>query len=380
MIPNSVYIAGSGAFLPGSAVPFDQIETVLGELLEAPPKIQRWIKNTGKIMGELLEVKKFHYALDPETRQFTHDNVSMAVQAAHRALQLARMTPTDIDLICYGSAHQDQMPTASVRIQEALEIEACDELSIHANCTSAYKALYLAHELIKNGKNKNALVLSSNIASSELCAEYYNQKLVDKESLFLRWFLCDGAGAVILTKDPHKSIGFELRHTYIESVGGKRKPHMFNLRPAYWMNPKEEFEHGYHHLRQRFRNSLATEVFQEPGGSVFLGGFKRMMSEANIDLRSVKYLQINLPTKHIIDSVMDEFRKLGVPHSTLYTKLGELGYSGPPMVFICLDKMIREERFRAGDLVASFVTEVSKFMQAGYVLECIADRSGPTGE
>jgi len=368
---NSVYIAGSGTFLPGNPIPFDQIDTVLGELSEAPVKLKRWLKNTGKIMGELLEVKRFHYALDPETRQFTEDNISMATKAARAALDHAQIGPEHIDLICYGSAHQDQMPTPSVRIQEALEIEVCDELSIHANCTSAYKALYLAHELIKNGKNRNALVISANIASSELRAEYYNQKLLDKESLFLRWFLCDGAGAVLLTSNPKKSKGFELKHSYIESVGGKRAPHMFNLRPAYWMNPKEEFELGYHHLRQRFRNSLATEVFQEASGSVFLGGFKRMMAETNMDWESIKYLQINLPTKHIIDSVMEEFRKLGVPESTLYTKLGELGYSGPPMVFICLDKMIREEHFEPGDLVASFVTEVSKFMQAGYVIECI---------
>ena len=38
------------------------------------------------------------------------------------------------------------------------------------------------------------------------------------------------------------------------------------------------------------------------------------------------------------------------------------------MAFICLDKIIREERFNLGDCIASFVTEVSKFMQAGYVL------------
>ena len=75
------------------------------------------------------------------------------------------------------------MPTTSVRIQEALGIEVCDELSIHANCTSAYKALYLAHELIKGGRNQRALVLSSSLSSSELVAEYYNQPLAERESL-----------------------------------------------------------------------------------------------------------------------------------------------------------------------------------------------------
>jgi 3-oxoacyl-[acyl-carrier-protein] synthase III len=39
------------------------------------------------------------------------------------------------------------------------------------------------------------------------------------------------------------------------------------------------------------------------------------------------------------------------------------------MAFICLDHILREEKLEKGDLVLSFVTEVSKFMQAGYLLE-----------
>jgi len=37
-------------------------------------------------------------------------------------------------------------------------------------------------------------------------------------------------------------------------------------------------------------------------------------------------------------------------------------------VFICLDRILREEKLEDGDLIVSFVTEVSKFMQAGYAM------------
>jgi len=134
----------------------------------------------------------------------------MSVKAARPALAMAGLAPDEVDLLCYGSAHQDQMPTASVRIQEALGIERCQELAIHANCTSAYKALYLAHQLIAHGRNEHALVISSSMSSSELRAEYYNPAVIDKESLFLRWFLSDGAGAVVLSSDPARSVGLEL--------------------------------------------------------------------------------------------------------------------------------------------------------------------------
>jgi 3-oxoacyl-[acyl-carrier-protein] synthase III len=364
---ENVYITGSGTFLPGDPIPFERALEVLGELTEAPKRIRRWIERTTPVMAELLDVETLHYGIDPRTREFTEDTVTMAVKAARKALDAAGLTPEAVDLITYGSPHQDQMPTASVRIQEALGIEACDELSLHANCTSAYKALYCAHALIRSGTNRTALVISSNMASSELRAEYYNQQVVDKESLFLRWFLCDGAGAVVLSADRPSSAVYEMEHTYIESVGGRRPSLMFNERPAYWLNPKQEYERGLHHLRQRFRNELATGIFQEEGGSVFLKGLQRMLSRAGVSPDTIKLFQVNLPTRHIAESVMDELERLGLDRSRVYSKLNTLGYSGPPMALICLDHIVREERLSPGDRIASFVTEVSKFMQAGYV-------------
>ena len=369
-LPRPVYIAGSGSFLPGAPLPFEAASLVLGALDRAPEPVRKWMARSAPIMRELLAMERYHYAIDPVTREVTDDNIGMATKAARAALEMAGLQATEIDLICYGSSHQDQMPTASVRIQEALGIEVCDELSIHANCTSAYKALYLAHELVRNGKNDTALVVSAQISSSELRAEYYNQELADRESVFLRWFLGDGAGAALLTSRPDRSCGFEVEQTYIESIGGKRAAHMFNERPAYWLNPKEEYERGLHHLRQRFRNSLSTEVFQEEGGSIFLHGFERMIAESGIDPRTIAFMQVNLPARHIADSVEDELAAIGVPKERIYTRLRDLGYPGPPMALICLDRILREEKLEPGRRIASFVTEVSKFMQAGYVVRC----------
>jgi 3-oxoacyl-[acyl-carrier-protein] synthase III len=362
-----VYISGTGSFLPGEPIPFDSIEDVLGPLREAPAHIQRWMTSTHETLKQLLAVKFFHYAIDPLTRKNTEDCVTMAVKAAYKAISMAGIDASDIDLICYGSPHQDQMPTASVRIQESLGIERCDELSIHANCTSAYKALYIAWQLIRSGQNKTALVLSANMASSELRSEYYNQSKVDKESLFLRWFLCDGAGAVILTADSLPTSLLELESAYIESVGGKRPSLMYNNRPAYWMNPVDEFNGAFHHLRQRFRNELSTSVFQESDGSVFKNGLRRMLQKSPVSLDSIRYFQINLPARHIAESVIDECVEIGISRDAYYTNLDAMGYCGPPMVFICLDQILRYEPKIPGNRILSFVTEVSKFMQAGYV-------------
>ncbi|OHD64151.1 MAG: hypothetical protein A2176_00735 [Spirochaetes bacterium RBG_13_51_14] len=365
---HEVQVTGSGSFLPGKPVPFDQIERYLGEITGAPQKVMKWMARVKPLMKEMLDIEQYYYAIDPDTREFTEDNVTMAVKAAKEALRMAGLDAADLELIVYGSAHMDQMPTPSVRIQEALGIERCAELSIHANCTSAYKALLIAGDLIRNGRYRNALVLSSSISSSELRAEYYNQPLIKKEDVFLRWFLCDGAGGLVLEGRDKKKAGLFLESAYLESAGGKKPSPMGNRRPAYWMNPREEFDRGYHHLSQIFQERLRTH-FHDPDGTVFYKGLKRMIEMYGIDLSRLRFFQVNLPSKHISDLVLEECAALGIPLNTLYTKMSNMGYSGPPMVFICLDRILREEKLNDGDLILSFVTEVSKYMQAGYAMK-----------
>jgi len=363
-----IRLTGSGFYLPGNPIPATEVDLYLGELTKAPEKIRKWMVHVQELMKEMLEVEFYHFALDPKTRMFTEDNVTMSVKAAKAAISDAGLHPEEIELIVYGSAHQHQMPTASVRIQEALGIEQCAEISIHANCTSAYKALLVASDLIRIGRYKNALVLSSNMSSSELVAEYYNQPLVKKEELFLRYFLSDGASALVLQGEPVKMKGLYVDYVYMESIGGMKPSAMGNKRPAYWMNPREEFEKGYHHLAQLFQEQL-RENFHETEGSVFLKGLKRMLAKKPVNMSRLKYFQINFPSKHISELIMDECHELGISRQTLYSKMSTMGYIGPPMAFLCLDKIRKEENLQDGDIILSFVTEVSKFMQAGYILE-----------
>jgi 3-oxoacyl-[acyl-carrier-protein] synthase III len=365
---TGVRVAGTGSFLPGRPLTIDEVDGVLGELTEAPKKLQEWLRRMKGLMQQLLEVERYHYAIDPATRAFTEDNISMSVKAAKNALEMAGMKAEEIEFIAYGSAHQDQMPTASVRIQEALGIDRCGEVSVHANCTSAYKALLIAHELILSGRYRNALVLSSGMSSSELRAEYYNQPVVKKEELFLRYFLSDGAGALVLTAGDNDRQGLFLRSTYMESAGGNKPSAMKNNRPAYWMNPREEYELGYHHLAQMFQDELSRH-FHETDGSIFLHGMKRFLQKYPADLSHLKFFQVNFPSRHIAEMIIEECAELGITKDKLYTKMSGLGYSGPPMAFISLDNIMREEKLEHGELILSFVTEVSKFMQAGYLME-----------
>jgi len=363
---TAVKITGAGSFLPGNPVPLDEINTVLGELPDAPKEVRKWMTSIRPVMQELLGIEYYHYAIDPKTREFTEDNISMSAKASLEALKAANMQASEIELIVYGATYMYQMPPPSTLIQEALGIEQCAELSIAANCTSAYKALLLAGEMIETGRYQNALVVSSNMSSSHLCAEYYNQPITKKEDVFLRWYLCDGAAALVLKGSPCPRDGLFLEHTYMESVGGKKPPAMFTQWPGHYLNPREAYEKGYHHVKQ-LQDEL-RKYFTEEGSSGFTKGVKRMIEKYRIDLSDLRYFQINMPTKHLVDLLMDEIESLGIRRDQIYSPVVKMGYTGPPAAFMSVDEVIRGKTLKDGDLVLNFVIESSKFMQAGFTM------------
>ncbi len=366
-----VKLAGTGSYLPGKPIPFDEIHRVLGELPEAPVAIQNWMRGMNPVMKEMLRIKQYYFAIDPETREFTETNVTMAVKAAKKAMDDAGFKPDDIELLLFGCASLEQMPPASTAIQEELGISSCGEISIQSNCSSVYKSILLAHDLISVGRYKTVMVVTSNMASSTARTEFFNQKLVKREELMLRWFLCDGAGCMIFTRDDsEKPKGTYLEAAYIESVGCGLDPMMFNRKQAYSMNPLEVYNKGLHHIAQR-RTNMRTD--DNSGESLivntFIQGLKRMIEQYDIDLKRITVFNINFPAEHVNQFIMEKCIDMGVSPGAFYSKLDEYGYSGSPMVLITMDKLLREEKLKENDQILSFVLEVSKIIQAGFLLK-----------
>ena len=363
---RDVYIAGIGSHSPGEPIPFDRIEEVLGRLTGIPPKLERWIERMRPIMKEMLGVQFCHYAIDPRTRQPTEDNVAMSVTSARRALDMAGLEPTDIDLLVYAGIIPEYMcPPTTVLIQEVLQIPACAEYSIHSNCTSIYKALQLAADQIRLGRYKHALIASSQLASPYLRAEHYNPKVLDKPQILLRWFLCDGAGALVLTSDP--GVGqkrLRVVDTYNESMGLGLGPDMYCHVGGHRVNPLEMYEKGWHHVSQNFDKvaRLGPELAKKASD--------RMMERLGMDWQRIRYMFVNVPTRHIHDEVVADTKSAkNMPGLEFYSKLADRGYPGPPSIIHALDGFLHETTPNKGDILASVVAESSKWMYGGFVLE-----------
>jgi 3-oxoacyl-[acyl-carrier-protein] synthase III len=367
-----VKLIGTGSYLPGEPIKFEEINNYLGPFTNAPEKIQKWTEKIQPILKEILGVEYCHYAFNNKTRTFDEDNLSLSVKAAQLALKDAGIEAKDIDLLIYGGNYSHQIPPLSTRIQEALGIERCGEFHIHSNCTSVYKAIKIAHTLLKTGEYKNALVVSSIVVSAAFIPEFYNQEIVTKEDIFLRWYLCDGAGAFVLSAVDEKNKGFYLENTYVESAGGKKRSAMGNKYPYHFTNPLDDFAKGSHHMSQLYMNEMSVEAIDENGRSIFVNALKRMIERQQIDLSTLSHFVVNMPSKAVRELCKQECNEeLNISPDKFYSAIDQVGYAGPPAALISIDILLKNNSFKNGDLIFSFVMEVSKFMQAGFTIRYI---------
>ncbi len=360
------FIAGVGSFSPGKPVPFAEIEDYLGYIENAPPKIMKRMQRLRKVMKEMLGIEYSYYALDPITREGTESNVSMAVKSAQIALDKANLKAKDVDLIIYAGILYDVLcPPSSTLVQEKLEIPYCAEITIHSNCTAIYKAIQIGSDFIQLGRYKNILIVTSQLSSTFLRSEYFNQNKLTEEQLILRWFLSDGAGALVLTSEPKNSSKMYVEDTYLESVGSQMKPAMYmNIGAENW-DIKKIYEDGDHHLTQHIKDvaNIAPKQFE--------AGLNKMVEKTKLDVSTVKCFFANIPTKHLMDLTIDSLRKDWRADLPFYTKLSTRGYQGAPSIIVALDDYLQEHTLKPNERLVSFVAESSKWMHAGFIFNAL---------
>lgn len=176
-------ILGTGSYLPAQRVNNN-------DLAQRMDTSDEWITTrTG--------IKARHFAAD---EQKTSD---LALIAAERALQAAKMSPNDVDLIIVATTTPDmQFPATAAIVQQKLGISGCPAFDVQAVCAGFMYALTTANAYIKSGMAKNALVVGADIFS----------RIVDWEDRGTSVLFGDGAGAVVLGASEHAGIVRSVLH------------------------------------------------------------------------------------------------------------------------------------------------------------------------
>lgn len=166
-------IVGTGAYAPEEVVTNEELARRLGEL--GVETSDEWIRTrTG--------IEQRHFARRDEQ---TSD---MAKVAAERALEMAGLEPTDLDLIVMGTISGDMpMPACAAFLQHKLGAR-CPAFDVSAACAGSLYALKVADAFIRSGGAKNVLIVGA-----ELLSRILNWQ--DRNTCVL---FGDAAGAMIL--------------------------------------------------------------------------------------------------------------------------------------------------------------------------------------
>jgi 3-oxoacyl-[acyl-carrier-protein] synthase-3 len=171
-------IVGTGSYLPPNRVTNQQLADQLAT--QGVETSDEWIVSRSGISAR-------HYA------DAGMQSSDLAVEAAKRALDMAKLQPNDIDLIILATSTPDffgGFPSTACVVQRKLGItNDCAALDVQAVCSGFVYALSTADNFIKSGSHKNVLVIGAEVFS----------RIVDFKDRGTCVLFGDGAGAVVMS-------------------------------------------------------------------------------------------------------------------------------------------------------------------------------------
>ena len=295
-------IKGTGSALPTRIV-------TNAELAAQVDTSDEWItERTG--------IKARHVAGPGET------TVSLATDAARRALDAAGMTAADIDLIIVATCTPDQtFPAAATKVQHALGCNGGVAFDVAAVCSGFLYAFSVAESMIRAGSAKNALVIGSETMT----------RLLDWEDRGTCVLFGDGAGAVVLSGEIGErgvlatKLHADGQHNQLLYVDGG--PSTTGTVGKLRMQGREVFRHAVTNL-----SSVLLEVLDESG----------------LDADAIDWVVPHQANRRIIDATA---KKLGLAPDRVILTVDRHANTSAASVPLALDVAVRDGRIKAGDLI-----------------------------
>lgn len=254
----------------------------------------------------------------------------MAVAAGQKAMEMAGVTPEEIDFLITGTVTPDyRCPSVSCIIQQKLGLINAGVMDLVAACAGFLHGLATADAFIKINKYKKIMVIGVEKLSS----------ITDYEDRNTCVLFGDGAGAAIVepTEEDRGILATYLKSDgrYSELLwipgGGSAVPiqDLDNPKESIYlkMNGKEVFKHA---VREMADASL------------------KVIDEAGLKTEDLKLMVVHQANIRIIDATA---KRLGIPKEKVFLNIAKYGNTSAASVPIALDEVVREGKIKRDDLV-----------------------------
>ncbi|GAN88244.1 ketoacyl-ACP synthase III [Komagataeibacter intermedius] len=298
-------LSGFGGYLPERIVTNDELASQLDTSDE-------WIRGrTG--------IGQRHIAGENDTA------VSMAAQAARRALDYAGAAPDDVDAIIVATSTPDQaFPSTAVRVQAELGMTSGFGFDLAAACSGFIYALSMADSLIRSGQARSALVIGSEVYS----------RILDWSDRGTCVLFGDGAGAAFLTAAGSDDGDAGILSTHLHSDG--QYGDLLYVDGATGQHDRPA------HLRMQGR-----DVFRHAVGKLS-ASVDEALAANNLSHADVNWLVPHQANLRIIDGVA---RKLALPSERVVVTVDRHANTSAASIPLALNEAVRDGRIRKGDLV-----------------------------
>lgn len=250
-------------------------------------------------------------------------SLGLEVLAARRALEAARWTPGEVDLLLLTSFIPDQPgPGNAAYVVRDLGLR-CPGINIESACSSTLVSLNTAVGLIEAGQYRNALVVSS-------CS--YSRFAPPWDTL--SWFMGDGAGALLVGQVPEGQ-GWVAGHTiHTAATCGT-----FSLELA--------VEDGKAVHRMGASRETAR-VINEIGEPCMREACTGALEKAGIRAQDLACMVTNTPTAWYASFAA---KVLGIPRDRIVSTYERYANTGPVLIPMNLYESVRQGKLHEGDWV-----------------------------
>jgi len=258
----------------------------------------------------------------------------LGVLAAVRALDMAGVSPREIELVVSSSLIPDMVfPATAAVIAERIGAREAGAFDVQAGCTGFVYALATAAAFIGAGMYRRVLVVGAETVSKGLDWE-------DRRTCVL---FGDGAGAVVVERSAdHELFTFDLGND--GSGAGKLNMPAGGARlPA---------THDSVSRREHFLKMDGPEVFRFATRTV-AESCLRVLQNAGLTVDDVDLFVPHQANQRIIASAV---RRLGIAEDRVFTNLERYGNTSCASIPLCLEEAMESGRLAAGQrlLLAGF--------------------------
>jgi 3-oxoacyl-[acyl-carrier-protein] synthase-3 len=308
-------IVGTGFHVPEHVVTNDDLSKVMDTTDE-------WIRaRTG--------IQERHWVQEGET------GAELAKAAAGRALDMAGLTPQDLDAIVYATSTPDHYaPGGGVFLQRIMGVSTIPAMDIHQACSGFVYSLSVADAWIRAGHFQRILVVGAEIQSTamDVTSRGRNTSVI----------FADGAGAVVLVPTEAEEQGLLAFDLHSQ---GEHAELLWVDTPGCMYHPRITHEHidaGRHFLQMDGKEVFRHAVTRMPETVRTVLGKLGAKPE---DLALLLPHQANLRISEMVQ------RELKLRDDQVYNNIQRYGNTTAATIPIMLDECVRSGRVKMGDLL-----------------------------